>query len=232
MAEQTPQRTAPAAPSAPGAPAAPATGQAPAAQGAPGAKPSFPPVDPSKFKLIGHNYQTPDLVAKVTGKAKYAEDFRADGMLFAKLMLSPRPHARVVNIDASRALAMPGVHAILTADDLPPPPAPPGQGAPAAAGCWWARGRPLRLAGMRLLVLQPRRQRAPVQPAPRERRPPPPPCHPRSSSHRRRLFQRSSVWRKRRSMKASRSSRSPRTAKNWRPPPSKRFESTSNHCPL
>ena len=39
-------------------------------------------------KLIGQNYTTPDLVAKVTGKAKYAEDFRADGMLFAKLLLT------------------------------------------------------------------------------------------------------------------------------------------------
>ena len=34
-------------------------------------------------KLVGQNYMTPDLVAKVTGKAKYAEDFRAEGMLFA-----------------------------------------------------------------------------------------------------------------------------------------------------
>ena len=70
-------------------------------------------------KLVGQNYSTPDLVAKVTGRAKYAEDFRADGMLFAKLLLSPRPHARVTRIDASAALAMPGVKAILTADDLP-----------------------------------------------------------------------------------------------------------------
>jgi CO/xanthine dehydrogenase Mo-binding subunit len=71
--------------------------------------------------LIGRNYTTPDLVAKVTGKAKYAEDFRADGMLFARLLLSPMPHARVTHIDASAALAMPGVKAILTADDLPAP---------------------------------------------------------------------------------------------------------------
>ena len=86
------------------------------------------------YKLIGQNYQTPDIVAKVTGKAKYAEDFRAEGMLFAKLLLSPMPHARVRSIDASAALAMPGVHAILTADDMPPPPAPPppAQGAPPA----------------------------------------------------------------------------------------------------
>jgi xanthine dehydrogenase molybdenum-binding subunit len=72
-------------------------------------------------KLIGQNYTTPDLVAKVTGQAKYAEDFRVDGMLFCKLLLSPMPHARVKRIDASRALAMPGVKGILTADELPAP---------------------------------------------------------------------------------------------------------------
>jgi Aldehyde oxidase and xanthine dehydrogenase, a/b hammerhead domain/Molybdopterin-binding domain of aldehyde dehydrogenase len=73
------------------------------------------------YKLIGKNYETPDLYAKVTGNAKYAEDFRADGMLFCKLLLSPMPHARVRHIDAKAALAMPGVKAILTADDLPAP---------------------------------------------------------------------------------------------------------------
>jgi len=69
-------------------------------------------------RLIGTNYTPADLVAKVTGRAKYAEDFRADGMLFCKLLLSPMPHARVVRIDMSGALAMAGVRAILTADDL------------------------------------------------------------------------------------------------------------------
>ena len=71
-------------------------------------------------KLIGANYTTQDIVAKVTGQAKYAEDFRAEGMLFAKLLLSPMPHARVLNVDASEALAMEGVEAILTEADLPP----------------------------------------------------------------------------------------------------------------
>src|SRR5207344_2949965 len=52
-------------------------------------------------------------------KAKYAEDFRAEGMLWAKLLLSPMPHARVRRIDTAAAMAMPGVKAILTADDLP-----------------------------------------------------------------------------------------------------------------
>ena len=74
-----------------------------------------------KYKLIGKDYPTPDLYAKVTGKAKYAEDFRADGMLFCKLLLSPVPHGRVKHLDVSKALAMPGVKAILTQDDLPAP---------------------------------------------------------------------------------------------------------------
>jgi xanthine dehydrogenase molybdenum-binding subunit len=73
------------------------------------------------YKLIGKNYTTADLYAKVTGTAKYAEDYRAEGMLFCKLLLSPLPHARLTKIDASQALAMPGVRAILTADELPAP---------------------------------------------------------------------------------------------------------------
>lgn len=70
-------------------------------------------------KLIGTDIAPPDLHAKITGRAKYAEDFRAPGMVFAKLLLSPMPHARVRNIDATRALAMPGVIDILTADEVP-----------------------------------------------------------------------------------------------------------------
>ncbi len=70
-------------------------------------------------KLVGQNYQTPDLVAKVTGQAKYSEDFKVDGMLFCKLLTSPMPHARVSRLDLSAALALPGVKGILTADELP-----------------------------------------------------------------------------------------------------------------
>ena len=70
-------------------------------------------------KLIGTDIAPPDLVAKITGRAKYAEDFRAPGMVFAKMLLSPMPHARVRNIDASRALALDGVIDVLTADEVP-----------------------------------------------------------------------------------------------------------------
>ena len=70
-------------------------------------------------KLIGQDIVPDDLHAKITGRAKYAEDFRADGMVFAKLLPSPMPHCRVLRIDASAALAMDGVVGILTADDVP-----------------------------------------------------------------------------------------------------------------
>ena len=76
---------------------------------------------PVKNKLVGQNYTTPDMIAKVTGKAKYAEDFRAEGMLFTKLLLSPYPHAKITHIDASEALAMPGVKGYITMNDLPAP---------------------------------------------------------------------------------------------------------------
>ena len=78
-------------------------------------------------KLIGQNFEPHDVVAKVTGRAKYAEDFRAEGMVFCKLLTSPMPHAKIRSIDASEALKMPGVLGILTADDVPqfPPPQRP-----------------------------------------------------------------------------------------------------------
>ena len=71
------------------------------------------------YKLVGKDFTPPDVIAKVTGRAKYAEDFRAEGMLFVKLFLSPVPHGRVRKIDASAALKMKGVMAVMTADDLP-----------------------------------------------------------------------------------------------------------------
>jgi len=79
------------------------------------------------YKLIGQNFVPPDIVAKVTGQAKYSEDMRAEGMLHAMLVLSPMPHARVRSIDASKALAMKGVVAVITPDDVPafPPPQDP-----------------------------------------------------------------------------------------------------------
>jgi xanthine dehydrogenase molybdenum-binding subunit len=76
------------------------------------------------YELLGKNFTPPDIRAKVTGRARYAEDFRAEGMVFCRLLTSPLPHARVRSIDASEALAMPGVLGLLTADEVPAFPAP------------------------------------------------------------------------------------------------------------
>ena len=83
-------------------------------------KPAEKPEFGAKYKLIGKDYPTADLLPKVTGKAKYAEDFRGEGMLFCRLVLSPMPHGRIKKLHLDKALAMPGVKAILTADDIPP----------------------------------------------------------------------------------------------------------------
>ena len=76
------------------------------------------------YQLIGKDFTPPDVAAKVTGKAKYAEDFRAEGMVFCRLLLSTMPRARVRNIDVSEAMKMEGVLGILTADEVPEQNAP------------------------------------------------------------------------------------------------------------
>jgi CO/xanthine dehydrogenase Mo-binding subunit len=55
---------------------------------------------------------------KVTGRAKYASDFSLPGMLYLKILRSPYPHARIASIDTSKALALPGVKAVLTYEDM------------------------------------------------------------------------------------------------------------------
>ena len=72
------------------------------------------------FMHIGKDFVPPDVEDKVTGDAKYVEDFAPEGKVYARLLTSPLPSGRVVSIDASEALRMDGVLGILTADDLPP----------------------------------------------------------------------------------------------------------------
>ena len=74
---------------------------------------------------IGVDFIPPDVPGKVTGEIKYAEDYKREGMVFARLLTSPLPSGRVINIDATEALRMDGVVGVFTADDLPPS-APPG----------------------------------------------------------------------------------------------------------
>ena len=69
-------------------------------------------------RIIGQRLPVVDAVVKVTGRAKYAQDMKLPGTLFARTLHSPLPHANIVKIDTSKAVAMPGVAAVLTADDM------------------------------------------------------------------------------------------------------------------
>ena len=73
------------------------------------------------YTLLGKNFTPPDIHAKVTGAAKYSEDFRADGMVFLKTFPSPMPHARVKSIDVEAVKKMPGVVGVLLPGELKQP---------------------------------------------------------------------------------------------------------------
>jgi CO/xanthine dehydrogenase Mo-binding subunit len=70
-------------------------------------------------KGIGLSIPRPDGPDKVTGQVQYVADLSPRGLLHAKLLRSPHAHARIVRIDVSRARALPGVRAVLTAADIP-----------------------------------------------------------------------------------------------------------------
>jgi CO/xanthine dehydrogenase Mo-binding subunit len=71
-----------------------------------------------EFKYVGHNVKRVDGFEKVTGAAKYVGDIAVPGMLYGKILRSNYPHARIRSIDTSRAEALPGVVAVLTAADI------------------------------------------------------------------------------------------------------------------
>ncbi|MBV9771263.1 MAG: molybdopterin-dependent oxidoreductase, partial [Bryobacterales bacterium] len=66
------------------------------------------------LKTVGHPASRIDALQRVTGRATYTGDLHLPGMLYARVLRSPHPHARIVRIDVSKALALPGVKAILT----------------------------------------------------------------------------------------------------------------------
>src|SRR5438093_2184052 len=70
-------------------------------------------------KGIGLSIPRPDGPEKVTGQVQYVADLNPHGLLHAKLLRSPHAHARILRIDVSRARALPGVRAVLTAADIP-----------------------------------------------------------------------------------------------------------------
>ncbi|MEX2599949.1 MAG: molybdopterin cofactor-binding domain-containing protein, partial [Dehalococcoidia bacterium] len=70
--------------------------------------------------VVGHAVPRVDGADKVTGGARYTSDVQLPGLVSAKVLRSPYPHARIVRIDTSAAKQLPGVHAVLTGEDLPP----------------------------------------------------------------------------------------------------------------
>ncbi|PKB67224.1 MAG: oxidoreductase [SAR202 cluster bacterium Io17-Chloro-G4] len=72
-----------------------------------------------EFNVVGTSPIRHDGMDKVTGRAQYGIDTDLPGMLFGKILRSPHPHARIKKIDASKAEALNGVYAVVTAADLP-----------------------------------------------------------------------------------------------------------------
>jgi CO/xanthine dehydrogenase Mo-binding subunit len=76
--------------------------------------PRPPATGVAPLKTVGHPTPRIDAVERVTGGATYTRDVRLPGMLYARVLRSPHPHARIRAIDTARASALPGVKAILT----------------------------------------------------------------------------------------------------------------------
>lgn len=73
----------------------------------------------SSYPVIGHTHIRPDAVGKVSGYARYSDDLVFDGMLYASVRRAGIPHAILQQLDAEKARALPGVSAVLTAEDIP-----------------------------------------------------------------------------------------------------------------
>ncbi len=86
--------------------------------GAPVRKPNIP-ASIHPHKAVGHTHLRPDAVEKVTGAAIYTDDLKFEGMLHAKVRRAMIPHGILKRLDISKARALPGVAAVLTADDIP-----------------------------------------------------------------------------------------------------------------
>ncbi len=74
---------------------------------------------PKKIHYVGKSLPRPDAKTKVTGSAKYVMDFFPEDLLYAKLIQSTHSHAKIVDINISKAVTLEGVVGIFTSDDVP-----------------------------------------------------------------------------------------------------------------
>ncbi|RPI77149.1 MAG: 4-hydroxybenzoyl-CoA reductase, partial [Desulfobacteraceae bacterium] len=70
-----------------------------------------------EYAIVNSRVPRIDAPAKATGRAVYADDLRMPGMLYGALLQSTEAHARILNVDVSRALKLPGVRAVITAKE-------------------------------------------------------------------------------------------------------------------
>jgi len=77
------------------------------------------PLEAPQYRIVGTRPVRPDGTDKVTGKAVYGPDFLAAGTLPGAILRSPHAHAKILAIDTSKAEALPGVKAVVTARDFP-----------------------------------------------------------------------------------------------------------------
>ncbi|OLC08507.1 MAG: aldehyde oxidase [Gemmatimonadetes bacterium 13_1_40CM_70_11] len=89
--------------------------------GAQDSPPHPPSVRPSFRRIIGKALRKIDATSKVTGATRFADDLFLPRMLYCKLLRSPHPHARIISVDPTKAVALSGVKAVLTGKDLPIP---------------------------------------------------------------------------------------------------------------
>jgi len=73
----------------------------------------------SEYSVVGKSLPRLGVEELVTGKAKFSIDAKLPGMLYGKILRSPYPHARILNIDTAQAEKLPGVKAVITAKDVP-----------------------------------------------------------------------------------------------------------------
>ncbi len=87
-------------------------------EGTPVPRPEIPP-SIRAGRVVGRPRPRPDAVDKVTGRAIFTDDLKFPGMLYARVLRAEVPHGILRGLDVSQARQMPGVHAVLTAEDLP-----------------------------------------------------------------------------------------------------------------
>src|SRR5215212_666734 len=73
------------------------------------------------LQVVGKPFRKVDARSKCTGQTKFADDITLPRMLYAKLLRSHEPHARILSIDTSKAESLPGVLCVITGRDLPIP---------------------------------------------------------------------------------------------------------------